>query len=437
MAQCRLRQQLSPVITVMWGLFVLACCLQFAHDVHAVPPFGVQPRIEYPTLPLMQAETCRRSNMSGILLTLNNLPRSLVDENRIEVSVWRFHDGTRTSNAVHPKYMLVSLSNGDLKPSKEHPSVVALSTMVHFYNVTEDIDVLIVLRLTSETAGSAANGPPQHVCTFSQFCVHSTVYPPVTADWFEVNRWWNENIRDTHGARGAELLTVVETSLDAAFNNQSHLQTEALEYPGWSGSQFRHFMNNLGSASGIRYLELGVFYGSTLLSTLYGNHIMAVAMDNWTDELLGSDDSVYDILLLNVAAIKGDNKVEIIRGDTWDAQSPSRILHAFAGQRANVYFYDAAHEDIDHFMALTNYVHVVEDVFVYIVDDWNFEEVRVGTIAAIKALSLEILYQAEVVTASKRYFREPEVKIAPWHNGMSAFILAKPFPVVGVEQPIS
>jgi hypothetical protein len=88
-------------------------------------------------------------------------------------------------------------------------------------------------------------------------------------------------------------------------------------------------------------------------------------------------------------------------------------------------------------MALTNYVHVVEDVFVYIVDDWNFEEVRVGTIAAIKALSLEILYQAEVVTASKRYFREPEVKIAPWHNGMSAFILAKPFPVVGVEQPIS
>jgi hypothetical protein len=101
-------------------------------------------------------------------------------------------------------------------------------------------------------------------------------------------------------------------------------------------------------------------------------------------------------------------------------------LDGFRGQRANVYFYDAAHDELDHFMALVNYIDLVDDEFVYIVDDWNELFVRDGTQAALKSLALTTLFQAEVLTTSIGNYDRASARIGAWHNGMAVFVLSKP-----------
>ena len=50
---------------------------------------------------------------------------------------------------------------------------------------------------------------------------------------------------------------------------------------GHSGRRFQLFLNAVGSIPGTRYLEVGVFNGSSLVSILDGNDISAVAIDIW------------------------------------------------------------------------------------------------------------------------------------------------------------
>jgi hypothetical protein len=56
-------------------------------------------------------------------------------------------------------------------------------------------------------------------------------------------------------------------------------------------------------------------------------------------------------------------------------------------------------------------------MFIFIVDDWNWKDVRDGTRASFQALNLKVLYEKEI-------FTQDQVK-ETWWNGIYVAILHK------------
>jgi hypothetical protein len=377
------------------------------------------------SLPRLHVVSKRYDVLPRFTVFLMNVPVRLADENKIEVSVWPYLNVTRSSGAVGPDYLMLgnwSDAKSLLEGATSH--MVTLEKEFYFGDHSVDVDVRVVMRTLHHPVGSMLNSFPRSECSLRQYCAETTIYATKNIDWFELRIWRNE---DLQLARAAVLVNMIEKSLNAALSGKSRLPTEILTYPGFSGSQFRHFMNNIGFNDDIRYLELGVFWGSTLVSTVYGNKVSAVAIDNWADEFLESNASVYEKMQIALEKFKGNSAVKVIRDDVWEvSRDPKQILDGFRGQRANVYFYDAAHDELDHFMALVNYIDLVDDEFVYIVDDWNELFVRDGTQAALKSLALTTLFQAEVLTTSIGNYDRASARIGAWHNGVAVFVLSKP-----------
>jgi uncharacterized protein YdcH (DUF465 family) len=88
--------------------------------------------------------------------------------------------------------------------------------------------------------------------------------------------------------------------------------------------------------------------------------------------------------------------------------------------------YDGAHSNESHYNALTHYYNCLDDLFIFIVDDWNWKPVRDGTIDSIKKLKLNVLYEKAIRTTdddSHPEWGSPEQK--EWHNGIYVAIFQK------------
>lgn len=71
-------------------------------------------------------------------------------------------------------------------------------------------------------------------------------------------------------------------ALNLADKEQSKISERERELFGFSSSRLKALLNNLCSPDNTRYLEIGVYKGSTLLSALYGNKTCkAVAVENY------------------------------------------------------------------------------------------------------------------------------------------------------------
>ena len=58
--------------------------------------------------------------------------------------------------------------------------------------------------------------------------------------------------------------------------------------------------------------------------------------------------------------------------------------------------YDGNHTADSHYQALIHYYNCLDDIFVFIVDDWNWKGVRDGTYDSFKKLNLTILFNKEI-----------------------------------------
>ena len=87
--------------------------------------------------------------------------------------------------------------------------------------------------------------------------------------------------------------------------------------------------------------------------------------------------------------------------------------------------YDGNHTIDSHFKSLAHYYACLDDVFIFIVDDWNCPEVRTGTIDAIEKMNLHKLYEKEVrLTWDDTHTPQPQARNT-WWNGMYVAILQK------------
>jgi hypothetical protein len=91
----------------------------------------------------------------------------------------------------------------------------------------------------------------------------------------------------------------------------------------------------------------------------------------------------------------------------------------------NVYLYDGGQNYEDHYKALIYYLNCLDDIFIYIVDDWNWDQVRNGTNDAIKHWDLEVLWKKEIILTENNEHTPLNEAGPNWWNGIAVYLLKK------------
>jgi hypothetical protein len=207
--------------------------------------------------------------------------------------------------------------------------------------------------------------------------------------------------------------TLVENAFRNAEDNHSKITEDIIKMHGMSGTKTRHFYNNLLNTDDARYLEIGTWKGSSVCSAMCGNKANVVCIDNWSE--FGGPKTEF---LTNFEKFKGDNNANFIESDCYKVDVST--LPKF-----NIYMYDGNHTHDSHYKALLHYYDCLDDVFIFIVDDWNWTDVRDGTFNSIKQLNLQILYEKEIrLTWDNSVTPEPQLSTT-WWNGIYVAILKK------------
>jgi hypothetical protein len=91
----------------------------------------------------------------------------------------------------------------------------------------------------------------------------------------------------------------------------------------------------------------------------------------------------------------------------------------------SVYLYDGPHEYQDQYDGLKLVLSALASEFVFIVDDWNWPNVRTGTARAIAETGLKIDYGLEIKTTLDDSHPEVHGKDSAWHNGYFIAVLSR------------
>lgn len=207
----------------------------------------------------------------------------------------------------------------------------------------------------------------------------------------------------------------LELSFYNAETNFSKINEEIIKMEGMTGTKTRHFYNNLMNFNDARYLEIGTWKGSSICSAMYKNNCKnIICIDNWC-QFNGPKDEFIN----NFNKFKGTNNASFIEGDCFNID-----ISNFP--KFNIFLYDGEHSFESHYKALYHYYDCLDNIFIFIVDDWNWSDVREGTYKAIKDLNLIKLYEKEIrLTWDNSHSPEPELSTT-WWNGIYVAILQKP-----------
>lgn len=154
---------------------------------------------------------------------------------------------------------------------------------------------------------------------------------------------------------------------------------------GMSGGSARRLLNIVvSSVPDAKYLEIGLFHGSTFIPALYNNKFAhACGIDNWSQFGGDRNEVVANLKSNNI----DDTKVDVIDADCWTVKLSGTY---------NVYFYDGPHGYEDHKKALTHFKNNLDKTFVLIVDDWDGENARNGTKDGLEACGMTIIESKEL-----------------------------------------
>jgi len=363
-------------------------------------------------------------NKWSYYLVLQHIPVLAFEEKMLEVSVW-YETNSSSKDPVErfsyfPSLLVIEDFPQFRKMPDRHPEFCILGVNIFDQQLremnTSPLKIRAVLRFLVDKNQDSRPVPFSKIPTMM---AEVMTYPQRFSDWEDIDLWQHPDLSSLN-PHLQYLSASLKISLERATAGESKLTVEELSRIGYSGSSFRHFLNNLASNPNTRYLEVGVFNGSTLFSVLKGNQVQAVAIDSWE----GNESHVKADFLKTLETAQGQNSVTILQSNCWRVNM-SDVLSSFHGKRATVFFYDGPHDAEDHFLSLMYYSRMVEDNFIFIVDDWQWAAVREATNIAITSLGLTVAMKVEVTTSSYPESFHGFDSIHRWHNGMAAFVLEK------------
>ncbi len=210
-----------------------------------------------------------------------------------------------------------------------------------------------------------------------------------------------------HGDPNSDLARILQQSFFKAMLGESKLAPEILAIEGMSGQRYRSTINQvIAAVPDARYLEIGSWAGSTAASALYGNAATCVCIDNWS-QFGGPRRQFFD----NVAKATSDRvSFRFIEDDF------RSVDYAGLGP-FNVYLFDGPHGINDHYDGVIAPQICLEHQHIFIVDDWNWADVRVGTMAALHDIKSEVEFAIEVRTSHDNSQPALAYEKSDWHNG--------------------
>ena len=197
------------------------------------------------------------------------------------------------------------------------------------------------------------------------------------------------------------------------------LEDRLLGFSGWS---FRHMMNNICNFQGANYLEVGVYRGSTLISSVYGNENVlgeVHAIDNYSEftdieHPKACYERALDKYLPDTKQKINFHEIDCFEMDI--GKLPS----------IDIYFYDGEHSLDAQYRAFKYFEPTFSDTFIAIVDDWEQKKVRAGTKKALAEIKYDVVASRSVIPA-KRENNANRVNnpTLDWWNGTFVAVLKK------------
>ena len=185
---------------------------------------------------------------------------------------------------------------------------------------------------------------------------------------------------------------------------------------GMSGQKYRSFINHLvGSTLHPRYLEIGSWAGSTAAAALHGNPVHALCIDNWSQ--FGGPRAEFFENMQKV--LTKEIEFKFIEKDF------RTVNYSQLGNTFNIYMFDGPHEEDDQYDGLVLVQAALDNRYFLIVDDWNWIQVRLGTLRALCDLKCKLVYGIELRTTLDNSNPKTASEKSDWHNGYFISVIQK------------
>lgn len=215
-----------------------------------------------------------------------------------------------------------------------------------------------------------------------------------------------------------EAIKLIECAIELAIDHRSKMDDVAWSVPALSSLKIRHLMNNLGAIS-TRYFECGVHVGGLFCSTIRNNHNLrsATANDSFASDV-NSDNPAEPRFWENARnCISQITLFEMLKANTFDVP-PNEIINPI-----DLYLFDADHSYESQRKAVTHFLPAMADEFIMCVDDWQYGDVKRGTLDGLAESGCEILYERELL--NEEPYTEDEHRNMEWWRGYALFLLKK------------
>ena len=204
----------------------------------------------------------------------------------------------------------------------------------------------------------------------------------------------------------------IQTSILRGSKKYSKLidKPEILELQGMSSRKIRHLLNNICDFEKCNYLEVGLWKGSTFISSLYKNTVQcAIGIDNFSE--FCEDPNQHKKNLVGLLDQYIDNY------QFFDLDCFKTDLSLFKN-KINVFFYDGNHSKISQEKAFTHFEDIFDELVCVIIDDYDWADVVEGTKAGISKINYDVIYE-------KRLKSKQDQNHDGWWNGLYVAVLKK------------
>jgi len=212
---------------------------------------------------------------------------------------------------------------------------------------------------------------------------------------------------------------IISKSLEETLALETKVTDDITNLSGLSGRKYRYMINNvISKMNNAKYLEIGSWLGSTACSAIFKNKLKITCIDNWS-QFLTEVNNPKEVFEKNIEKYL-DNKSNF----TLHNEDFRKIDYKKIGKH-NIYLFDGPHHFKDHVEGIILAQPALEDEYILIIDDWNWEQVRSGTNAAIEKLGLRITFQLEIRTTHDNTNAFYKGGFTDWHQGYSFFVIKK------------
>ena len=208
-------------------------------------------------------------------------------------------------------------------------------------------------------------------------------------------------------------ISALKLAIENADQLKSNLPNEQYEVPALTSLRIRHLLNNIGKL-GTKYLEVGVHKGGTFTASVAGNTNLKeiTAIDSFESDKDNEDKAMPQF-------ISWAEKFKPLESNfTTHVSDSFKVNLKVLPSDIDIYLYDGDHSEESQRKALTYYKDNLADEFIFLCDDFDWDEVQQGTRKGIEDAGYEVLF--EQYMASKGSHDNDS-----WWNGFYVALLKK------------